>query len=122
MDKNKIETICRRAGMRPETRVPYKDYEIFVADGFSLPPHRNFQRFGVEPLDFPSGMYATLWWVSKKEEQLDTGQPIFFDAHHGLFGRINREYDMATMKRARINTAIKEATGFLNARKNAVAN
>lgn len=110
MDKDKIETICRRAGMKPEARTKYKDYEIFVADGFSLPPHRNFQRFGVEPLDFSSGMYATLWWVSKKAEQLDTGQPLFFDAMH------DREYDLATKKRGRVNAAIKEATAFLNQR------
>lgn len=116
MDKDKIETICRRAGMKPEARTKYKDYEIFVADGFSLPPHRNFQRFGVEPLDFSSGMYATLWWVSKKAEQLDTGQPLFFDARHGLDGRINREYDLSTLKRGRINAAIREATAFLNQR------
>lgn len=115
MDKSKIESICRRAGMRPEKRVPFKDYEIFVADGFSLPPHRNFQRFGVEPLDFPSGMYATLWWVSKHEDKLDTGQPIFFDAMH------DNQYDLVTKKQARINRAIKEAAGFLTRRENAVA-
>lgn len=110
MDKDRIERICRTAGMRPEKRVPFKSYEIFVADGFSLPPHRNFQRFGVEPLDFPSGMYATLWWVSKHEDKLDTGQPIFFDAFH------NPEYSTETKKQARINTALREAEGFLKRR------
>lgn len=110
MDKSKIESICERAGMKPAKRERWRDYEIFVADGFSLPPHRSFQRFGVDANDFPSGMYATLWWVSKKTEKLDTGQPIFFDAFH------NPEYSLPNKKAARINTALREAEGFLKRR------
>lgn len=96
--------------MRPEKRARWKDYEIFVADGFSLMPHNAFRRFGVESDEFPAGMYATLWWVSKESDQLDTGQPIFFDALH------NPEYSAETKKQARINTALREAEGFLKRR------
>lgn len=96
--------------MRPEKRVRWRDYEIFVADGFSLMPHNAFRRFGIDAHDFPSGMFSTLWWVSKDGDQLDTGQPIFFDALH------NPEYSAETKKQARINTALREAEGFLKRR------
>lgn len=111
MQKDKIETICRSAGMRPEKREQFQGYEVFVADGFSLPPHKAYQRFGVDPRDFPKGMYTTLWWVSKGSEKLDTGQPLFFDAFH------DRQYSAEDKKRARISVAMQTAKKFLSTRK-----
>lgn len=116
MDKNSIERICRTVGLVPEKRTRVRDAEIFVADGFSTPPHSAFRRFGIEPTDFPGGCFVTLWWISKQDEQLDTGQPLFFDLFH------NPEYSGATKKLARINTAMREADGFMKRRKNARAN
>ncbi len=109
-EKDVMERICRAAGMRPEKRTRHGDYEIFIADGFSLPPHKAYRRFGIEPEDFPMGMYCTLWWTGMSE-RLDTGQPLFFDAFH------DNQYDQATRKAARINRALKEAQGFLERRK-----
>lgn len=106
MDRHKIERMCRNAGMRPEIREKIGNIDLFIADGFSLPPHRWFKKFGVEPEDFPFGMYATLWWVSKKEDHLDVGQPLFFDK-------------MENSKLARINAARKEARLFVERRKKA---
>lgn len=109
--KHRIERICRSAGMLPVKRGNIMGAEVFIADGFSSPPHFNYRRFGVDPTDFPFGMFATLWWISKGDENLDTGQPMFFDAFH------NPEYAKADKQRARINTAMQEAKTFLARRK-----
>lgn len=111
MDKHKIERICRQAGMRPETRANIDGAECFIADGFSMMPHNAYRRFGVESTDFPNGMYVTLWWLSRGEDKLDIGQPLFFDVFH--------DGNLEGKKRARINTALKEAKTFLERRKKA---
>jgi len=101
-----METILRKAGMAPEHRQSYGKYDIFIADGFSSPPHQYYKKFGVEPDEFPFGCYVTFWWVSKDEE-LDTGQPLFFDAFH------DKSLSKESKKGARINSALAEAEGFL---------
>lgn len=107
MKKHKIESICRLAGMVPAARANINGAEVFIADGFSAPPHINFQRFGIEPTDHSFGMYATLWWVSNGDESLDVGQPIFFDAFH------DSRYSTEDRKRMRISAARKAAEEFL---------
>lgn len=109
--KNKIERICRSAGMIPVKRDRVHGAEVFIADGFSSPPHRIYRRFGIGPEQFPFGMFITLWWVSMGDEKLDTGQPLFFDAFH------NRKLGKSSKQRARVNAALKEASYFLEARK-----
>lgn len=97
--------------MRPEKRAKLGDYDVFIADGFSLPPHKAYHRFGVGPDDFPGGMYATLWWLSKETEKLDVGQPLFFETFH------DRQYSLEDKKRARINAGMKAAKDFIAKRK-----
>lgn len=111
--KSKIEDICRRAGMKPVKRDNIEGAEVFIADGFSMMPHTYYRRFGVEPHDFPHGMYITLWWVSKGDENLDIGQPLFFDVMH------NPEYANGSKQLARINSALATARDFLDRRKKA---
>ena len=111
--KQRIEDICRSAGMVPVARDNINGTELFIADGFSAPPHHAFRRFDVGPTDFPYGMYITLWWVSRGDEKLDTGQPLFFDAFH------DSEYSLADKKLARINSAKQTAVEFLQKRKKA---
>ena len=111
--KNKIERMCRNAGMKPVRRDNLEGVEVFIADGFSLPPHQNYRRFDIGPLDFPKGMYVTLWWASKGDEKLDAGQPLFFDAFH------NPEYANGSKKVARVNSAMAAAKSFLDSRKKA---
>ncbi len=113
MKKNKIERICRTAGMKPVRRDSINGVEVFIADGFSLPPHRAYRRFGIGPMEFPKGMYATLWWVSQGEDKLDTGQPLFFDVFH------DPQYANGSKQLARINSAMTEARTFLESRKRA---
>ena len=110
MKKQAFEEVCRKAAMTPARRTKILGYEVFIADGFSFDPHTKFARFGIEKGEFPLGAYATMWWVAKDEE-LDIGQPLFFDFLH------NPEYDLATKKMARVNTAIREAGAFLKRRK-----
>lgn len=115
MDKNKLEKICRDANMRPEHREHFRDHDIFIADGFSLPPHAAHRRFGVEDWEYPYGMYATLWWVGKNNEKLDIGQALYFDHNH------NPALDLASKKQARINAAVEEAKTFIKRREKASA-
>lgn len=109
--KNKIEKMCREAGMKPARRATIDGVEVFIADGFSAPPHWAFRKFGINHSEFPMGMYVTLWWASKGDEKLDTGQPLFFEPFH------NPEIGQGSRKLARINAAMKEAKDFLDLRK-----
>ena len=115
--KADMERICRAAAMPPVWRATLDDgREIFIADGFSLPPHRMHRHFGVEPSDFPHGAYATMWWAAKGDEQLDVGAPLYFDVGHDP--SIPRE----AKQRARIDAAIKHATDDMFARRKARLN
>lgn len=114
MDKDRMEKLFASAGVKPVARHRVRDQDVFIGEGFSLPPHAIYKRFGVEPNEFPFGMYATWWWIGK-DEKLDTGQPLFFDLNH------NPEYSWDSKKLARQNTAIREAVGFMKRRKNALA-
>ena len=111
--KNKIESMCRLAGMIPAKRDKFDGAEVFIADGFSAPPHAAHRRFGIEAKEFPFGMFVTLWWVSKGDEKLDIGQPMFFDAFHDA-GR-----SAEGKKHGRVNAALAEAKNFLQRRKQA---
>ena len=111
--KTAIERICRAAGMAPVKRDNIRGAEVFVADGVSMPPHMAYWRFGIEPTEFPQGMYATLWWASKGDERLDTGQPLFFDAKH------NPSLPVGSKQKARVNAALKSAREFIDLRKKA---
>lgn len=111
MKKNKIESICRAGGMRPVKRDKFDGAEIFIADGFSEWPHQNYRRLGLGPDVFIGGCYVTLWWVSKGEEDLDIGQPLFFERYH------DGGYTETSKQLARINTANETAKAYLEKRK-----
>lgn len=111
MLKSKVESMCRAAGMLPVSRQTIDGAEVFIADGFSATPSVTFRKFGLDDKDFPGGCYATLWWVSRQEDKLDIGQPIFFELFH------NPEMSSGSKKNARINTAVNEAKRFLDRRK-----
>lgn len=104
LKKADMERICRQAAMKPVHRATLEDgREVFIADGFSLPPHYMHRHFGVEPKDFPHGAYATMWWATKGEEDLAIGAPLYFDIGHDP--SIPRE----SKQRARINAAVEHA-------------
>lgn len=107
ISKDRIEAMCREARAKPERRLPLRDYELLISDGFSLPPHAAYRRFGVDADEYPSGCYVTLWWLMKGEDRLFGGGRCIFDAFH------DPEYDIATRKQARINTAIQKAEEFV---------
>jgi hypothetical protein len=79
MNKDDIERAFRAGGTAPTLREKMGEYDLFIADGFSRSPHLSFQRFGIEPDEFPSGMYVTFWWLGRGEK-LHIGRPLFFDA------------------------------------------
>lgn len=78
MKKDDLERVFRSFGTVPVLREKMGAYDLYVADGFSKPPHIRLQKFGIEPDDFPNGMFVTVWWIGK-DETLLVGQPIFFE-------------------------------------------
>lgn len=114
MHKDKLEAMCRAAGLTPERRVRVGDFDVLVADGLSRPPHQFWRRFGINADEFPGGCYATLWLVAK-DERLDIAAPIFFELLHDPL------LSSGMKKTARVNTAIREAAGFIQRRKAAHA-
>lgn len=108
MNKDKVEQIFRNAGLKPEARRKVREYDVFLADGFSLPPHRNVRRFGVSADDYPYGCYVTFWWAGR-DEGLHAGRPLFFEARHEV------SYDLETRKKARLTAALKDAEGHIEA-------
>jgi len=106
--KDQIEAMCRVARATPEKRLTVGDYDLLISDGFSLPPHFAYRRFGIDADEFKNGCYVTVWWLMKGDDRLYGGGRCVFDAFH------DPEYDMATKKRARINTAIKTAEQFVS--------
>ncbi len=94
--------------MKPEERISVKGYNVFIADGFSLPPHHRISRFGISPNDYPGGCYITFWWAGR-DESLHAGRPLFFEARH------ENQYDLETKKKARLSAALKDAEGHIDA-------
>lgn len=79
MDKNQVEDIFRRTGRKPVSRENLGKYDLFISDGFSQPPHLSYQKAGgVQPGEFPAGMFVTTWWLGK-DEKLFVGRDLFFD-------------------------------------------
>lgn len=109
MNKEKIEKVFREAGVKPVSRERLADYDLYIGDGFSLPPHSSHNKFGVEPTDFPNGMYVTWWWIAKGEDGGDL-HPLFFDVHH------NPEYSWDDKKTLRVNASRADAENFLKTR------
>lgn len=107
-NKDKIERMVRESGLVPQDRRKVRDYDLLLADGFSLPPHRVWRRFGIDEGEFPRGCYVTFWWLMKGEDRLFVAVPLFFDVGH------NPEYmDSETRRRARLNRAQQEAESFV---------
>ncbi len=107
-NKAAIERMCRAAGLKPAVRRTVRDFDLLIADGLSLAPHRPWKRFGIEPTEFPRGCYVTFWWLMKGEDRLFVAGPLFFDIDH------NPEYiDNEVRRRSRLNRATKDAEAFV---------
>ena len=115
MNKETVEKFFRSIGVVPEKRERIGDYELYIGDGVSSPPHDRHRKSGVGPDDYPGGMYVTWWWLGK-DEKLDVGQPLFNELLH------NPELGPADKKRARINSAREAAMDHLARRKKHATN
>lgn len=116
MKKEFIERACQLAGLKAVRREVVDGVGVCIADGFNATPAVTFKRFGVDKGEFSFGAYATIWWLEGKEGEFEIGVPLIFDAFH------NPEYDVKTKELARINTALREAHGFIKRRKKVRAN
>jgi hypothetical protein len=113
IDKAKAEEISTAAQLTLARRQRIGDYELFIATGESKPPHIRYQRFGIEPEEFPEGCFVTMSWLMKGENQLLIAWPTFFKKNHDPY------LSEKGKERARINRAIKDAEEHLEARKRA---
>lgn len=75
-NKDLLATTFQNVGLKLVGRERMGDYELFLADGMSHAPHLRWQRFGVEPDEFPAGMFVTFWWLGRGEK-LHIGRPLF---------------------------------------------
>jgi hypothetical protein len=107
--REKLEESFKRAGLDLLPRERAGNYELFIGDGFSSAPHFQWQRFGVEPGEFPAGMFVTFWWLGKdvgSTVKLHIGRPMFMN-----LSEFRRE--------ARVNAARKDAKAALKRLKRA---
>lgn len=79
MDKDQIEEKLRRGGTVPLLREPVGDYDLYISEGYSSPPHIGSQTLGIKPDEFPGGMYVTFYWLGR-DEKLHFGSPSFYCA------------------------------------------
>lgn len=100
--KADMERMFAAAGIRQELRQPYRDYDIYVGEGFSSPPHFPYRRFGIDRDEYPFGCWIEFYWIGKGE-RLFIGSILHIDAFH------NSGIDAATKKKMRLNTAIERA-------------
>ena len=100
--KANMERMVRAAHAKPVARARVRGRQIFIADGFSLPPHTAYRWVAnIEPTDYPNGAHVTMWWSG--EETVRDGTWLVWDANH------NPEYSEADKLRGRIHAAIENA-------------
>ncbi len=78
--REKLAESFKKSGLELLQREKVGDYELFIGDGFSSAPHFRWRHFGVEPEEFPSGMFVTFWWLGKdvgSTVKLHIGRPMF---------------------------------------------
>ena len=101
-----LEKACRAAGLIPEDRGKLGRYELFLADGRSVKPEKDFRKFGIEKGDYPLGAYVVMWALAK-DGDVWIAQPIFFEGLH------DGSKPAAERKEMRLNRAIKTAEMFV---------
>ncbi len=79
MDRDQVEEKLRRGGTVPLLREPMGNYDLYISEGHSSPPHLASQKLGIQPEDFPFGMHVTFYWLGK-DEKLLFGSPSFYCA------------------------------------------
>jgi hypothetical protein len=79
MNIDRLEEVFRKTGRKPVGREPFGKFDLFFADGFSQAPHTFFQNAGgIQPGEFPAGMFVTTWLICK-DRDVYVGRDLFFD-------------------------------------------
>lgn len=99
MDKDTVEDKFRRMGAVPITRDVIGEYNLYIADGYSAPPHLNMQKLGIKPDEFPFGMQVVPYFLGK-------GEKLYF-------GSVNF-YSSATDQKTRIDDTKRVAKWHLD--------
>jgi len=111
MNKERLENWVRRVGMKPALKKTFRGGEIFVADGKADNRTKAslLKRGAINLGEFPDGFYMTTWFYATGEDVVQCGPLLFFDVNHDK----EQGWDDETKRRARINTAVAEARGFI---------
>lgn len=113
MNKKKIERLFRSIGVLPVDRETIGGREVFIGDGYSEAPHIPYvMRGAISPGQFPDGCFVTWWFVTKGEDKLDRGAPLFFDPVHD----IETLQDHSIRQKGRINAAKIAAQQYIRTR------
>ena len=95
MKREKFETAVQKDGLRPLGRFNTPEGAILVAEGFK----------NDNMLEFPLGYYKLVWAIER--DGLDFGHSLMFEALH------DPDIAFADKPRARLNAALKDASGWL---------
>lgn len=107
LTKDSLARMCAKAGMQPEIRTHYKDYDVFIADGFTALPWVTLKRFGVGVEQYPFGAYVTMWGIAKGEDHIEIASILTEDAFKGSGEQAKRD---------RLKAALYEAGVFISKR------
>lgn len=104
MNRQRIEKICREAGLSQVHKDKMHGLDILLADGYVSPRNiGKFKKLGVVEDEYPMGLYVTMWWALKPEKDLILAHHLEFDWNH------DSQYGREDKQRGRINAAIKDA-------------
>lgn len=101
--KDRMEKMCRDAGLVPVARRNVDGFDVLIADGKSAMPAITFKKFGGDDERFAGGCYATFYFIAQGEQQIGIGRPLLFDLFH------DPELSHGDKRAARINAAVADA-------------
>ena len=113
--KDEVEAEIKKMGLAAAERYDSDLGVVFVAEGFKRDPWPSWKSLGIVEGEFPMGCYCAFWFVAKDDEHVDVGVPLFFDPMHTCerSGLVSNGWDKATMRQARVASALREAAGYL---------
>lgn len=103
--KQKMQRLFDNVGVKPTGRGEYGGYEFFIGDGYVDKPFPKFKKFGVEDWHFPEGVYVGIWFLTKGENVVSFGRPVFFNKHDKNL----LAYDSASRLQARMRATTNDA-------------
>lgn len=115
--KKQIEDWCSRAGLSQEQKFTDRGVDVLLADGFvekdKVP---SMSHFGVNEKDFPHGLWLTVGWIMKSEEDFSFGTAQYKCRLHdfGMDNDAKKRLRLREMKQE-VSHIIDTAEGLVHA-------